>query len=62
MVYFYINWIIIINIQSVKAFVSWVRAYNEHQVSYIFRFKNVDVALVAEAYGLLRVIIIYLII
>lgn len=40
--------------KSIKAFVSWVRAYNEHQVSYIFRFKNVDVALVAEAYGLLR--------
>ncbi|ORX42875.1 DEAD-domain-containing protein [Piromyces finnis] len=40
--------------KSVKAFVSWVRAYNEHQVSFIFRFKNVDIALVAEAYGLLR--------
>jgi len=40
--------------KSVKAFVSWVRAYNEHQVSYIFRFKNVDVASVAEAYGLIR--------
>lgn len=50
----------IIYIQSIKAFVSWVRAYNEHQVSYIFRFKNVDVALVAEAYGLLRVYIEYI--
>lgn len=40
--------------KSVKAFVSWVRAYNEHQVSYIFRFKDVDVASVARAYGLIR--------
>ncbi|KAI8824129.1 P-loop containing nucleoside triphosphate hydrolase protein [Fimicolochytrium jonesii] len=40
--------------KSTKAFVSWVRAYNEHQASYIFRFKNVDIASVARSYGLLR--------
>ncbi|KAJ3289236.1 hypothetical protein HK104_007647 [Borealophlyctis nickersoniae] len=40
--------------KSIKGFVSWVRAYNEHQASYIFRFKDVDVAAVAHAFGLLR--------
>ncbi|KAI8808862.1 P-loop containing nucleoside triphosphate hydrolase protein [Cladochytrium replicatum] len=40
--------------KSTKAFVSWVRSYNEHQASYIFQFKNVDVAALARSFGLLR--------
>ncbi|KAJ3022257.1 ATP-dependent RNA helicase ddx55 [Thoreauomyces humboldtii] len=40
--------------RSLKAFVSWVRSYNEHQASSIFRFKDVDVGAVARAFGLLR--------
>ncbi|KAJ3146683.1 ATP-dependent RNA helicase ddx55 [Geranomyces michiganensis] len=40
--------------RSTKAFVSWVRSYNEHQASSIFRFKDVDVGAVAMAFGLLR--------
>ncbi|KAI9203441.1 P-loop containing nucleoside triphosphate hydrolase protein [Polychytrium aggregatum] len=37
-----------------KAFVSWVRSYNEHQASYIFRFKEVDIGGVAKSFGLLK--------
>ncbi|RKO85263.1 hypothetical protein BDK51DRAFT_13340, partial [Blyttiomyces helicus] len=40
--------------KSTKAFVSWVRSYNEHQANYIFRFKEVDLASVAKAFGLLK--------
>ena len=40
--------------KSLRAFVSWVRSYNEHQASYIFRFKDVDVAQVARMFGLLK--------
>ncbi|KAJ3027174.1 ATP-dependent RNA helicase ddx55 [Rhizophlyctis rosea] len=40
--------------KSTKAFVSWVRSYNEHQASYIFRFKDVDIPSVARAFGLLK--------
>ncbi|KND03357.1 uncharacterized protein SPPG_02400 [Spizellomyces punctatus DAOM BR117] len=40
--------------RSTKAFVSWVRSYSEHQANYIFRFKDVDVAAVARAFGLLK--------
>ncbi|KAJ3049580.1 ATP-dependent RNA helicase ddx55, partial [Rhizophlyctis rosea] len=40
--------------KSTKAFVSWVRSYNEHQASYIFRFRDVDIPSVAHAFGLLR--------
>lgn len=40
--------------KSTKAFVTWVRSYNEHQASFIFRFKDVDVASVARAFGLVR--------
>lgn len=41
--------------KSIKAFVSWVRSYHEHQASFIFNLKNVDLGLVAKAFGLFRV-------
>ncbi|KAI8921288.1 P-loop containing nucleoside triphosphate hydrolase protein [Powellomyces hirtus] len=40
--------------KSTKAFVSWVRSYNEHQASSIFRFKEVDIGAVAQSFGLLK--------
>ena len=36
------------------AFMSFLRAYKEHQCSYIFRFQELDVGSVARAYALLR--------
>ncbi|KAL2915583.1 ATP-dependent rRNA helicase spb4 [Polyrhizophydium stewartii] len=39
---------------SITAFVSWVRAYNEHQANYIFRIKETNLASVARSFGLLR--------
>lgn len=40
--------------KGIKAFVSWVRAYKEHQASYIFQIKHVDLAAVARSFGTLR--------
>ncbi|TDL27403.1 DEAD-domain-containing protein [Rickenella mellea] len=40
--------------KSVKAFVSFVRAYSKHEASYIFRIKDLDLFGVAKSYGLLR--------
>ncbi|KAF8913923.1 DEAD-domain-containing protein [Gymnopilus junonius] len=40
--------------QSVKAFVSFVRAYSKHEASYIFRIKDLDLIGVAKSFGLLR--------
>ncbi|KAI0306497.1 DEAD-domain-containing protein [Multifurca ochricompacta] len=39
---------------ATKAFVSFVRAYSKHEASFIFRLKNLDLAGVAEGFGLLR--------
>ncbi|PFH52747.1 hypothetical protein AMATHDRAFT_73879 [Amanita thiersii Skay4041] len=40
--------------QSIKAFVSFVRAYSKHEASYIFRIKDLDLIGVAKSFGLLR--------
>ncbi|KAF8639828.1 hypothetical protein AX17_001084 [Amanita inopinata Kibby_2008] len=40
--------------QSMKAFVSFVRAYLKHEASYIFRLKDLDLIGVAKSFGLLR--------
>ncbi|KAI9354055.1 P-loop containing nucleoside triphosphate hydrolase protein [Zopfochytrium polystomum] len=40
--------------KSIRAFVSWVRHYQEHQASSIFRIKDVDLAQVASSMGVLR--------
>ncbi|KIM46161.1 hypothetical protein M413DRAFT_441228 [Hebeloma cylindrosporum] len=40
--------------QSMKAFVSFVRAYSKHEASYIFRIKDLDLVGVAKSFGLLR--------
>jgi ATP-dependent RNA helicase DDX55/SPB4 len=42
------------NIQAMKAFVSFIRAYSKHEASYIFRLKSLDFVGIAESYGLLR--------
>ncbi|CAA7259769.1 unnamed protein product [Cyclocybe aegerita] len=39
---------------SVKAFVSFVKAYSKHEASYIFRVKDLDLIGLAKSYGLLR--------
>ncbi|KAL7409348.1 P-loop containing nucleoside triphosphate hydrolase protein [Mrakia frigida] len=40
--------------RSLKAFVSFLRAYSKHEASYIFRVKDLDLGGVAECFGLLR--------
>lgn len=40
-------------LQSIKAFVSWIRSYNEHQASFIFQLKQVDMVSVCLSFGLL---------
>ncbi|PPQ77748.1 hypothetical protein CVT25_011183 [Psilocybe cyanescens] len=40
--------------QSMKAFVSFIRAYSKHEASYIFRVKDLDLVGVAKSFGLLR--------
>lgn len=40
--------------QSMKAFVSFVRAYSKHEASYIFRIKDLDLVGVAKSFGLIR--------
>jgi len=39
---------------SSTAFMSFLRAYKEHQCSYIFRFDRLDIGAVARCYALLR--------
>lgn len=39
---------------SSTAFMSFLRAYKEHQCSYIFRFDRLDIGAVANCYALLR--------
>lgn len=38
--------------KSIKAFVSYIRYYNEHELSYLFQVKNLDVGDAANAFGL----------
>lgn len=40
--------------KSVKAFVSFTRAYSKHEASFIFRLKDLDLGLMAENFALLR--------
>ena len=40
--------------KSIKAFVSWIRYYNEHQANFIFNLKNVELGQVARAFGLFK--------
>jgi ATP-dependent RNA helicase DDX55/SPB4 len=40
--------------KSIKAFVSWIRYYNEHQANFIFNLKKLDLAQVAKTFGLFR--------
>ncbi|KAI9263768.1 P-loop containing nucleoside triphosphate hydrolase protein [Sporodiniella umbellata] len=39
---------------GVKAFVSWTRAYSKHEASFIFRTKDINLAQLGMAFGLLR--------
>ncbi|KAK8938272.1 DEAD-box ATP-dependent RNA helicase 18 [Platanthera guangdongensis] len=41
--------------KGLKAFVSYIRAYKEHQCSYIFRWKELEVGKLAMGYGLLQI-------
>lgn len=41
--------------KSLKAFVSWVRSYNEHHAKFIFKFSDVDLVAVAVSFGMLHV-------
>ena len=38
-----------------KAFVSYIRSYKEHDLRYIFEFKNVDIGQVANSFFLFRI-------
>jgi ATP-dependent RNA helicase DDX55/SPB4 len=38
--------------KSVKAYVSYIRYYNEHELSYLFQLKNLDIGDTANAFGL----------
>lgn len=38
-----------------KAFVSYVRAYKEHDLRYIFEFKNIDIGQIANSFFLFRI-------
>lgn len=40
--------------KGVKAFVSYIRAYKEHQCKFIFRLADMNLALLATAFGLLQ--------
>ncbi|XP_074287181.1 DEAD-box ATP-dependent RNA helicase 18-like [Silene latifolia] len=40
--------------KGLKAFVSFVRAYKEHQCSFIFRWKGLDIGKLAMGFGLLQ--------
>lgn len=39
---------------SIRGFVSYIRAYSKHEMSYIFRIADLDLAGVAHAFGLIR--------
>jgi ATP-dependent RNA helicase DDX55/SPB4 len=42
-------------LKSKQAFVSFVRAFKEHELKYIFDFKKLDLGLVANSFFLFRV-------
>ncbi|KAJ1018894.1 hypothetical protein NDA16_004697 [Ustilago loliicola] len=39
---------------SIRGFVSYIRAYSKHEMSYIFRIADLDLAAVAHAFALIR--------
>ncbi|SPO26460.1 related to SPB4 - ATP-dependent RNA helicase of DEAH box family [Ustilago trichophora] len=39
---------------SMRAYVSYIRAYSKHEMSYIFRTSDLDLAAVAHAFGMIR--------
>lgn len=41
--------------KSKKAFVSFIRSYKEHELKYIFEFKNLDIGYTARSFFLLRI-------
>lgn len=41
--------------KSKKAFVSYIRAYKEHELRYIFEFKNIDIGQIANSFFLFRI-------
>lgn len=44
------------NVEKAKrAFVSYIRAYKEHDLKYIFEFKNVDIGMIAHSFFLFRI-------
>jgi len=40
--------------KSIKAFVSYVRYYKEHQLKYIFKFKDLNLGTLARLFSLLK--------
>lgn len=40
--------------KSIKAYVSWIRYYNEHQANFIFNLKKLDLGEIAKSFGLFR--------
>ena len=41
--------------KSKKGFVSYIRSYKEHDLKYIFEFKNVDIGYTAKSFFLFRI-------
>lgn len=41
--------------KSKKAFVSYIRSYKEHDLRYIFEFKNISIGYTAQSFFLLRI-------
>lgn len=44
--------------KSLRAFVSYMRFYQEHHAKFIFEFKSLDIGALARSYGLLHVLLI----
>lgn len=42
-------------LRACKAFVTYIRAYQEHQLQYLFPFKKLDIGELATGFGLLRI-------
>jgi ATP-dependent RNA helicase DDX55/SPB4 len=47
--------------KSLRAFVSYMRFYQEHHAKFIFEFKSLDIGALARSYGLLHVLLVCLI-
>lgn len=41
--------------KSKKAFVSYIRSYKEHDLRYIFEFKNLDIGKTAQSFFMYRI-------